>query len=79
MVPSRHEVQYVFVPSVYRRVSLQASYSNAGVMFLGRLMEKVAGEVWEDYVPAHILKPLGMVNSGVVPPEDLDNMGGCAK
>jgi CubicO group peptidase (beta-lactamase class C family) len=39
------------------------SYSNPGIVFLGRIIEKLTGDDYEVYVDKNILKPLGMHNS----------------
>jgi len=39
------------------------SYSNPGIIFLGRIIEKLSGEDYEVYVDKNILKPLGMYHS----------------
>jgi CubicO group peptidase (beta-lactamase class C family) len=39
------------------------SYSNPGIVFLGRVVEKLTGEEWEVYVEKNILRPLGMHRS----------------
>lgn len=36
------------------------SYSNPGVIFLGRVIEKVTGDVFEAYVEKNLFRPLGM-------------------
>lgn len=36
------------------------SYSNPGIIYLGRVIEKLSGEPWETYVDKNILRPLGM-------------------
>jgi CubicO group peptidase (beta-lactamase class C family) len=36
------------------------SYSNPGIVFLGRVIEKVTGDVFEAYVDKNIFRPLGM-------------------
>ena len=36
------------------------SYSNPGLVYLGRVVEKVSGEPWESYIDKNILRPLGM-------------------
>lgn len=35
-------------------------YSNPGIVFLGRVIEKVSGDVYEAYVDKNIFRPLGM-------------------
>ena len=39
------------------------SYSNPGIVYLGRVIEKVSGEPWETYIDKNILRPLGMTHS----------------
>jgi len=39
------------------------SYSNPGVVFLGRTIEQLSGEDYEVYVAKHILMPLGMTRT----------------
>src|SRR4029079_3863507 len=34
--------------------------SNPGLVYLGRVIEKISGEPWETYVDKNILRPLGM-------------------
>lgn len=36
------------------------SYSNPGIIYLGRVIEKLSGEPWETYIDKNILRPLGM-------------------
>ena len=36
------------------------SYSNPGVIFLGRIIERLSGEPYETYIDKQILRPLGM-------------------
>jgi CubicO group peptidase (beta-lactamase class C family) len=36
------------------------SYSNPGVIFLGRVIERLSGEPYESYIDKQILRPLGM-------------------
>ena len=40
------------------------SYNNSGYYLLGVLIEKVSGQVYDDYLDEHIFQPLGMQNSG---------------
>lgn len=39
------------------------SYSNLGIIFLGRVIEKVTGDVYEAYIDKNIFRPLGMGSS----------------
>ena len=39
------------------------SYSNAGFMVFGAIVEQVAGQDYYDYVREHVYKPAGMVNT----------------
>jgi len=39
------------------------SYSNPGIVFLGRIIEKLSGEHYETYIDKHILRPLEMSHS----------------
>ncbi len=39
------------------------SYSNPGIIFLGRVIEKLTGDDFEVYIDKNILKPLGMYKS----------------
>lgn len=47
------------------------SYSNAGYVVLGRIIEKVSGEAYGDYLQRHILAPAGMTSSGLDSLEDI--------
>ena len=40
------------------------NYSNSGFVLLGYIIEKVAGEPYEDYLRKNILDPLGMKDTG---------------
>jgi CubicO group peptidase (beta-lactamase class C family) len=42
----------------------EVRYSNVGYVLLGLVIERVTGESYYDWVGTHILKPLGMDNSG---------------
>jgi CubicO group peptidase (beta-lactamase class C family) len=44
------------------------AYSNYGATLAGYIVERVSGEKFEDYVAAHIFKPLGMTHSTFVQP-----------
>lgn len=39
------------------------SYSNPGIIYLGRIIEEVSGEPYEAYIDKNILRPLGMHSS----------------
>lgn len=39
------------------------SYSNPGVVFLGRVIERLSGEPYETYIEKEILRPLGMTEA----------------
>jgi CubicO group peptidase (beta-lactamase class C family) len=43
------------------------SYSNYAFILLGRVIEKVTGQSYYDYVQAHIYRPAGMTRSGSLP------------
>ena len=43
----------------------RVSYSNIGYQMLGKIIEKVSGKSWEEYLQQNIFKPLGMISSGV--------------
>jgi CubicO group peptidase (beta-lactamase class C family) len=40
------------------------TYSNSNYVVLGAIIEKIAGETYEDYLQENIFEPLGMNNSG---------------
>ena len=40
------------------------NYSNNGYYLLGRVIEKVSGQPWDEYLRDHIFLPLGMKHSG---------------
>ena len=39
------------------------SYSNPGIIYLGRVIETLSGELYETYIDKNILRPLGMHNT----------------
>ena len=44
----------------------KAAYSNLGYMVLGAVIESASGQSYEDYIQDHVLKPLGMTNTGFI-------------
>ena len=46
------------------------AYSNMGVATVGRIVEVLSGQKYEDFVQSRILTPLGMKDSFYFPPED---------
>ncbi len=45
----------------------QWSYSNAGFIVLGLIIEKISGENYHDYIAEHVFRPAGMTASGSTP------------
>lgn len=45
------------------------AYSNAGIDTLGRIIEVVSGQSYEQYLEQHIFRPLGMVDTTFYPTE----------
>ncbi|HEY3948006.1 serine hydrolase domain-containing protein [Phenylobacterium sp.] len=43
------------------------SYSNFGFIILGRIVERVSGQPWGDYLRDHVFAPAGMTQSGTAP------------
>ena len=63
------ETKLVFEPGT------QVQYSNAAPYVLGRIVEKLSGQDFGDYLEAKILRPLGMNDTGFsVRPEDVDRV-----
>jgi len=45
----------------------RAAYSNFGFMLLGRIVETVSGQRYDDYIARHIFAPAGMRSTGNLP------------
>jgi CubicO group peptidase (beta-lactamase class C family) len=45
-------------------------YSNMGIATLGRIVEVLSGQKYEDFVQSRIFEPLGMMDSFFFPPEE---------
>jgi CubicO group peptidase (beta-lactamase class C family) len=45
-------------------------YSNGGYVLLGRVVEVVSGQSYDDYVAEHVYRPAGMTNTGFFTPGD---------
>jgi len=42
-------------------------YSNYGFIILGRIIERVSGQAWDDYLRDHVFAPAGMTGAGTLP------------
>ncbi|HEY1252699.1 MAG TPA: serine hydrolase domain-containing protein [Thermoanaerobaculia bacterium] len=49
-------------------------YSNVALSLAGYVVEKASGEPYADYVTRHILEPLGMSSTKVIPPRDMKTL-----
>jgi len=49
-------------------------YSNVAYALLGDIVSNVSGETYAEYVAAHILKPLGMMGTEVMPRKDMSTL-----
>lgn len=63
--PTRWEQLVAMMPytEVLFEPGSKFSYSNPGIVFVGRAIESITGDDWEVYVDKNILKPLGMHRS----------------
>ena len=63
--PTRWEQLVAMIPytEIHFPPGSRFSYSNPGVIFLGRVIETLSGDDYEVYVDKNILKPLGMHRS----------------
>ncbi len=46
-------------------------YNNAEYLLLGKIIETVSGKTYEDYLKDCVLKPLGMLNTGLIRQENI--------
>lgn len=53
-------IQYMLAKPLQFDPGTQHHYSNFGYCLLGRIIEKVSGESYEEYVQKHVLTPLGI-------------------
>jgi len=63
--PTRYEQLVAMLPytEVQFRPGSRHSYSNPGIVFLGRIIELLTGEDYEVYIEKNVLRPLGMRES----------------
>jgi CubicO group peptidase (beta-lactamase class C family) len=63
--PTRYEQLVAMFPftEILFKPGSKFSYSNPGVIFLGRIIEKLTGDDYEIYIDKNILKPLEMYHS----------------
>ncbi len=63
--PTRYEQLVAMLPytEVLFRPGSRHSYSNLGIVFLGRIIEQLSGDDYEVYVDKNVLKPLEMHRS----------------
>jgi D-alanyl-D-alanine carboxypeptidase len=59
LISALPHLSYAFEPGT------RYSYSNMGYAVLGAALSRAAGESYVDYVPKHILQPLGMTHSAL--------------
>jgi D-alanyl-D-alanine carboxypeptidase len=69
--PSREEMERVLNRmGVVGPPETKWKYSNVALSLAGYVVEKASGEPYADYVARHILQPLGMSSTRVMPPRD---------
>jgi CubicO group peptidase (beta-lactamase class C family) len=67
------EQRYEFIQSVLSQPpeappGTRFIYSNQGYAIVGAMLEKLAGQPWEQLLTARLLRPLGMASAGFGPP-----------
>jgi CubicO group peptidase (beta-lactamase class C family) len=67
-VPSLQSLVQTFAAQPLRfQPGTRQEYSNAGYVLLGRIVEVVSGQNYEDYVREHVYKPAGMKHTTLEP------------
>ena len=69
-VPLKDVVQQLARQPLLFQPGTQWSYSSPGIEILGRIIEVVSGEKYEDFIAARILRPLGMKDTFFFPTPD---------
>lgn len=70
--PSREEMQRLLNRAgVVGPPETEYKYSNVALSLAGYVVEKASGEPYADYVTRHILQPLGMSSTRVIPTRDM--------
>jgi CubicO group peptidase (beta-lactamase class C family) len=70
--PSREEMQSLLNRAgVVGPPETEYKYSNVALSLAGYVVEKASGEPYAEYVARHILQPLGMSSTRVIPPRDM--------
>jgi N-acyl-D-amino-acid deacylase len=61
--PSKEQIiEYMMTQPLQFAPGTQFAYSNFGYLVLGRVIEKVTGQPYEDYVRANVLAPMGITD-----------------
>jgi N-acyl-D-amino-acid deacylase len=61
--PSKEQIiQYMLTQPLQFAPGTRYAYSNFGYLVLGRVIEKVTGQPYEDYVRANVLAPMGITD-----------------
>ncbi len=68
MMPVLNKMGVVFPPET------EWKYSNVAVGLAGYIVEAASGEPYAEYVARHILAPLGMTGTRVIPPTDMPTL-----
>jgi CubicO group peptidase (beta-lactamase class C family) len=68
MMPVLNKMGVVFPPEI------EWKYSNVALGLAGYIVEAASGEPYAEYVARHILAPLGMTGTRVIPPTDMPTL-----